>query len=170
MMTVISLILILATLAMPMYHTVVVRAREVTLRDDLFTLRSQIDRFTHDYERGPSSLDELVEKEYMGAVPRGQSRYRRLRLDRQNQYGYDKNRVRRLTMGDPVSGPEVFAFFVFALIVMLWIAVDPRRVLEFLFSSAKPLGNGVVVSLRILAALCCCGLSVVLIIHLVRSH
>ncbi len=69
MMTVISLILILATLAMPMYHTVVVRAREVTLRDDLFTLRSQIDRFTHDYERGPSSLDELVEKEYLGAVP-----------------------------------------------------------------------------------------------------
>ncbi len=68
-MTVISLILILATLAMPMYHTVVVRAREVTLRDDLFTLRSQIDRFTHDYERGPSSLDELVEKEYLGAVP-----------------------------------------------------------------------------------------------------
>jgi general secretion pathway protein G len=69
MMTVISLIMILATLAMPMYHTVVVRAREVTLRDDLFTLRSQIDRFTHDYERGPTSLDELVEKEYMGAVP-----------------------------------------------------------------------------------------------------
>jgi len=26
----------------------VVRAREATLREDLFTLRSQIDRFTHD--------------------------------------------------------------------------------------------------------------------------
>ena len=69
MMTVITLILILANFAMPTYHTMAVRAREAALRDDLFTLRSQIDRFTHDYARGPSSLDELVEKEYMGAVP-----------------------------------------------------------------------------------------------------
>jgi general secretion pathway protein G len=69
MMVVIDLILILATFAMPMYHTVAVRAHEATLRDDLFTLRSQIDRFTHDNARGPSSLDELVEKGYMGALP-----------------------------------------------------------------------------------------------------
>jgi len=39
------------------------------LREELFALRHQIDRFTHDYERGPASLEELVEKEYMGAVP-----------------------------------------------------------------------------------------------------
>jgi general secretion pathway protein G len=69
MMAVIDLILILATFAMPTYHTIVVHGREATLRDDLFTLRSQIDRFTHDNERGPTSLEELVEKEYLGAVP-----------------------------------------------------------------------------------------------------
>jgi general secretion pathway protein G len=69
MMTVISLILIVATFALPIYRTIVVRAREATLREDLFTLRSQIDRFTHDNERGPASLEELVEQEYMGAVP-----------------------------------------------------------------------------------------------------
>jgi general secretion pathway protein G len=69
MMAVISLILILATFALPNYHSIVVRAREATLREDLFTLRSQIDRFTHDNERGPESLEELVEKGYMGAVP-----------------------------------------------------------------------------------------------------
>jgi len=39
------------------------------LREELFALRHQIDRFTHDYERGPASLDELVEKQYIGAVP-----------------------------------------------------------------------------------------------------
>jgi general secretion pathway protein G len=55
MMAVISLILILATVALPIYHTIQVRAREATLRQNLFTLRSQIDRFTHDYERGPES-------------------------------------------------------------------------------------------------------------------
>ena len=69
MMAVISLILILATFAMPMYHTVQVRAREATLRQELFTLRSQIDRFTHDNQRGPESLQELVDKEYMGDIP-----------------------------------------------------------------------------------------------------
>jgi general secretion pathway protein G len=69
LMVVITLILILATFAMPIYHIASVRAREATLRDDLFTMRSQIDRFTHDNERGPASLDELVEKEYMGSIP-----------------------------------------------------------------------------------------------------
>lgn len=69
LMMVITLILILATFAMPLYHSVRVRAHEANLRDDLFTLRSQIDRFTHDNERGPTSLDELVEKGYMGAIP-----------------------------------------------------------------------------------------------------
>jgi len=62
MMTVITLILILATFATPIYRTVIVRAREATLREDLFTLRSQIDRFTHDNECGPASLEELVDK------------------------------------------------------------------------------------------------------------
>ena len=46
-----------------------VHSHEVVLREELFTLCHQIDRFTHDYERGPASLDELVEKEYLGAVP-----------------------------------------------------------------------------------------------------
>ena len=69
MMAVITLILILANVSMPMFHSVMVRAREGVLRDDLFTLRAQIDRYTHDYGHGPESLDELVEKEYLGAVP-----------------------------------------------------------------------------------------------------
>ena len=69
MMTVITLILILATFSMPVYRSVIVHGREAVLRDDLFTLRSQIDRFTQDNERGPASLDELVEKEYMGNIP-----------------------------------------------------------------------------------------------------
>ena len=68
-MTVITLILVLATFALPMFHTVIVHGREAVLREDLFTLRTQIDRFTHDNARGPASLEELVEKEYLGSVP-----------------------------------------------------------------------------------------------------
>ena len=69
MMTVITIILILATFSVPYFRTVIVHGREAVLREDLFTLRTQIDRFTRDYARGPASLEELVEKEYMGNVP-----------------------------------------------------------------------------------------------------
>ena len=69
MMTVITIILILATFSEPYFRTVIVHGREAVLREDLSTLRTQIDRFTRDNERGPASLEELVEKEYMGNVP-----------------------------------------------------------------------------------------------------
>jgi len=44
MMTVITIILILATFSEPYFLTVIVHGREAVLREDLFTLRTQIDR------------------------------------------------------------------------------------------------------------------------------
>ncbi len=73
-------------------------------------------------------------------------------------------------MRDPISGPIDFAFFVFSFVVFLWIAIDSRRVLEFLFASAKPLSQTVVGSLRILAGVCAAGLAVVLVRHVFGSH
>ncbi len=35
------------------FRTLIVHGREAVLREDLFTLRAQIDRFIHDYGRGP---------------------------------------------------------------------------------------------------------------------
>ncbi len=46
MMTVLALLLIFASFALPTYQNIVLRTREATLRDDLYTLRSMIDRFT----------------------------------------------------------------------------------------------------------------------------
>ena len=66
----VALILIVATISEPIYQTTIVRTREASLRENLFTLRSQIDRFTLDNHRAPASLEELVEKHYMGSVPR----------------------------------------------------------------------------------------------------
>jgi general secretion pathway protein G len=69
-MMVLTLILILASFAVPTYHLATVRAREAVLRDDLYTLRSLIDQFTLDKQRPPQSLDELVEAGYLrGSVP-----------------------------------------------------------------------------------------------------
>ena len=68
MMTVLALLLIFASFALPTYQNIVLRAREAALRDDLYTMRSMIDRFTLDNQRAPASLDELVEAGYLGAI------------------------------------------------------------------------------------------------------
>jgi general secretion pathway protein G len=78
MMVVIAVILIIASIAPPVYRAAVVRAREAVLRrvpdgtrlrEDLYTLRFLIDRFTVDNGRSPVHLDEIVEKGYLGRLP-----------------------------------------------------------------------------------------------------
>ena len=69
MMLVVTLVLIMASIATPIYRTVVVRAREAVLHDHLYSLRALIDEFTRDYGRAPSRLEELVEKGYLGRLP-----------------------------------------------------------------------------------------------------
>ena len=51
MMAVVAMFLILASFAIPAYTNITLRAREAVLRDDLFTMRSMIDRFTLDNKR-----------------------------------------------------------------------------------------------------------------------
>ena len=69
MMMVVTLILIIASIATPFYRTAVVRAREAVLADHLYTLRYLIDRFTVDNGRSPVHLEEIVEKGYLGRLP-----------------------------------------------------------------------------------------------------
>jgi len=61
MMTVLALLLIFASFALPTYQNIVLPTREAALRDDLYTMRSMIDRFTLDNHRAPASLEEMVE-------------------------------------------------------------------------------------------------------------
>jgi general secretion pathway protein G len=68
MMIVITIILILAGIAAARYERSVIRAKEATLKQDLFTMRNAIQQYTLDKEAGPSSLDDLVPK-YLSAVP-----------------------------------------------------------------------------------------------------
>jgi len=69
MMMVVTVILIVASISAPIYMTAVVRAHEAVLADHLFTLRGLIDRFTLDNGRAPASLQEIVEKGYLGRIP-----------------------------------------------------------------------------------------------------
>lgn len=68
MMIVITIILILASIATARYEQSILRAREATLKQDLFVMRNAIQQYTLDKEAGPSSLDDMVPK-YLNTVP-----------------------------------------------------------------------------------------------------
>ena len=60
MMTVLALLLISASFALPAYQNIALHAREAARRDDLYTLRSLIDRFTLDHQRAPAESGRKV--------------------------------------------------------------------------------------------------------------
>ena len=69
LMIVISMILILMSIAVPMYTQSVVRARESVLRQDLFTLRSVISQYTLDKAKAPQGLEDLTQAGYLRQIP-----------------------------------------------------------------------------------------------------
>jgi len=70
MMIVISIILILMSIALPIYSQSVLRSREAVLRQDLFELRSLISQYTLDKQKAPQSLDDLVQAGYIKTLPK----------------------------------------------------------------------------------------------------
>jgi len=69
LMIVISIILILVSVALPAYNLSILRARESVLRQNLFTLRSVISQYTLDKQKAPQSLDDLVSAGYLKQLP-----------------------------------------------------------------------------------------------------
>jgi general secretion pathway protein G len=69
LMIVISIIVILAVIAMPQYQKTIVHARETVLRDNLYQLRKAIDLYGADKGKLPQSLDDLVTAGYIREVP-----------------------------------------------------------------------------------------------------
>jgi general secretion pathway protein G len=69
MLIVITIILILAGIAAGRYERSVLRAKEATLKQDLFVMRNAIQQYTLDKEAGPTSLDDLVQAKYLSGIP-----------------------------------------------------------------------------------------------------
>jgi general secretion pathway protein G len=69
-MIVITVIIILAAIALPQYQKTILSTREAVLRDDLSKLRSLIDQYAADKQKLPQSLDELVSAGYMRELPK----------------------------------------------------------------------------------------------------
>jgi general secretion pathway protein G len=66
---VITLIFILAGMALIQYQNSVKSAKEAVLKENLFRLRDAIDQFYADKNKYPASLDELVTEKYIRLVP-----------------------------------------------------------------------------------------------------
>jgi general secretion pathway protein G len=69
LMVVMAVIVTLAGVGLVMYTNSVTRAKEATLKEDLFRLRDAIDQYYADKNKYPASLDALVEDKYIRAVP-----------------------------------------------------------------------------------------------------
>ncbi|MFL6337452.1 MAG: type II secretion system protein [Pyrinomonadaceae bacterium] len=69
LMIVISILVILALIAMGTYNRTVLAAKEATLREDLFTMRKMIDQYAADKGKLPQSLDDLRGAGYIHEIP-----------------------------------------------------------------------------------------------------
>jgi general secretion pathway protein G len=70
LMIVITVIIILAAIALPQYQKTILGTREAVLRDDLFKMRSLLDQYAADKQKLPQSLDDLVSGGYMRELPK----------------------------------------------------------------------------------------------------
>jgi len=70
LLIVLSIIGILASIAVPSYKRSLIKAREAVLMEDLYQMRRAIDGYFADHIKYPDSLEELVERKYLRDLPR----------------------------------------------------------------------------------------------------
>jgi len=69
LMVVMTVIALLISIAVPRYFHSIDNAKEATLKQSLSVMREAIDKYYGDNERYPSSIQDLVTKKYIRAVP-----------------------------------------------------------------------------------------------------
>lgn len=69
LMIVITIIIILAAIALPQYQKTIMATREAVLRKDLFDMRNLLDQYAADKQKLPQSLEDLVSGGYMRQLP-----------------------------------------------------------------------------------------------------
>jgi general secretion pathway protein G len=69
LVVVITIVVILITMAIPIYNNTIKRSKETVLKQNLFTLRTVIDNYTFDKQKAPQSLEDLVRDGYLRTVP-----------------------------------------------------------------------------------------------------
>jgi general secretion pathway protein G len=68
-MVVVTIMVILISMAIPIYNRSIIRAKESVLKNNLFTLRTVIDNYTSDKQKAPQTLQDLVTEGYLQKIP-----------------------------------------------------------------------------------------------------
>jgi general secretion pathway protein G len=69
LMIVIIIIIVLATLGAGRYDLAIIRAHQAAQIQDLDQMNQAIQNYTRDKEAAPTSLDDLVQAQYLGRIP-----------------------------------------------------------------------------------------------------
>ena len=69
LMIVMTIIAILAAIAIPQYMQTLVRAKETVLLDNQRAINEVIDQYTADKKKAPQSLQDLVDAHYFREIP-----------------------------------------------------------------------------------------------------
>jgi general secretion pathway protein G len=70
LMIVVSIIGILAAIAVPNYQWGIIKTKESVLREDLYNFRTTIDQYYADQGKYPDALSELADKKYLRGIPK----------------------------------------------------------------------------------------------------
>jgi general secretion pathway protein G len=70
LMVVMLIIGVLAAIAIPNFVASIKNAKEAVLKEDLHVMRNAIDSYTMDKQKGPQSLEDLVQAGYMREIPK----------------------------------------------------------------------------------------------------
>ncbi len=69
LLVVLAIVAVMVTLALPRYYNQIEASKETVLRENLRATRDVLDRFYGDTGRYPESLQELVDRHYLQALP-----------------------------------------------------------------------------------------------------
>jgi general secretion pathway protein G len=69
LMVVMGIMSVLMMVAVPSFVGAIRSAREAVLREDLHVLRTAIDSYTEDKQKGPQALQDLIDDGYLKTIP-----------------------------------------------------------------------------------------------------
>ena len=108
MLVVITLILILLSIAMPMYNQSILRAKEARLHQDLATLNKAIQEYSLDKKKAPQSLDDLVPG-YVKFIPddiTGSNTWQPEQEDPENAWDPNQTGIKSVHSGSSQTGSD----------------------------------------------------------------
>ncbi len=108
MLVVITLILILLSIAMPMYNQSILRAKEARLHQDLATLNKAIQEYSLDKKKAPQSLDDLVPG-YIKFIPddiTGSNTWQTEQEDPENAWDSNQTGIKSVHSGSNQTGSD----------------------------------------------------------------